>query len=97
MEATSRGDRVAVLPLEALKEAIVLDGSDALTWSLLRDQTPDTIVNRMVLYESNENQTQHDYLVKVRPRLALPPGLKSPSSSTWGGRNCRTMSIRWTC
>jgi hypothetical protein len=53
MEATSRGNRVSDLQLAELKDARILDAADALTWTLLQDDTPDRIQDRMTLFSSH--------------------------------------------
>jgi len=53
MEATSRGNRISQLQLAQLKDARILDAADALTWTLLQDDTPDRIQDRMTLFSSH--------------------------------------------
>ncbi len=54
MEGTSRGDRVAKLHLAQLGEVRVVDAADALTWTLLRGDTPPRMRDRMLLFDNLE-------------------------------------------
>ena len=54
MEGTSRGNRVATLTLAELGDVRIVDAADALTWTLLQEDTPDPIKDRLLLYDNHD-------------------------------------------